>query len=128
MQPVPWRVRRPGWRRCRYRHRSSRLSSATSRLGTAASAAAAWAALLAATLAGLGARSQQGFAAGAVGIHEVGPPFADFGIDLARGATQQQEVVTGTQAQVFQQLVGCLADTAVEAWLHGPDIAHVRGN
>nr|GEU28121.1 hypothetical protein [Tanacetum cinerariifolium] len=59
------------------------------------------------------------------GFVKGGPPFAQFRIHFARGAAQQQEVVAGTEAQVFQQFMGRLAGAALEARLHGPDVAHV---
>src|SRR5690606_37700249 len=51
---------------------------------------------------------------------EGGPPFADFLPDFARGAAQQQEIVAGAHAWMFQQLVGRFAAATFEARLHGP--------
>gem|GEM_PF-5173865 len=96
--------------------------------GVLARAAARGALLL---LAGSGARIRlrhQAFAFARFGLVEGAPPFAEFGVEFARGAAQQQEVVAGAEARIFQQFIRRAAGAAFEARLHGPDVAHVGGD
>src|SRR5471030_3232318 len=91
-----------------------------------AAGAAAWRAFL--FRAGFGTAvgaGQQLFAGDFVAFVERGPPLAQFGVNLARGAAQQQEVIAGAEARMLQQLVRRLAVAALEARLHRPDVAHV---
>ncbi|CAM2144817.1 hypothetical protein PT2222_160170 [Paraburkholderia tropica] len=68
---------------------------------------------------------EQGFARGRVAADEIGPPLADFGVELARFAAQQQEIIARAETRMLQQLDGAAA-ALFEAQLQAPDFAHIR--
>ena len=64
----------------------------------------------------------------AIGRVHIAPPCGDFLALFAQMTAlraQQQKVVTGTKARVFQHALNLARQTALQAWLHAPNIAHI---
>ena len=69
---------------------------------------------------------QQVVAGGVVGLAELLPPVGEHLVDLAHVSAQAHEVECRTETGLLDQTIRGAAAAFFEAWLHGPDLAHVR--